>query len=142
MAQELSLIRASSSPAAEPSYGGYGSPARMSQPPTAPLPVAASASAPSAQTAPVKQQAAPEQADSEQTRENIQRALEEIAQRMESTQTNLQFRLDDDSGRVVVSVVDARDGKVLKQIPSEVVLRIARAIDSYLEEMHLVEEVA
>jgi flagellar protein FlaG len=75
-------------------------------------------------------------------REQVERAVEEISQRVEARQANLQFRIDDDAGRLVVSLVDARDGKVLRQFPSEVALRIADAIDDFLEDLRLVEEVA
>ena len=36
------------------------------------------------------------------------------------------FRVDRDLNRVVVSVIDRADGTVLRQIPSEEALRIAR----------------
>ncbi len=37
----------------------------------------------------------------------------------------LDFRIDDDTGRLVVSVIDRSSGDVLRQIPSEEALRIA-----------------
>jgi flagellar protein FlaG len=44
----------------------------------------------------------------------------------------LEFRIDDDSGRVVVSVVDRHSGEVLRQIPNEEALRIAHHIQQQL----------
>ena len=52
-------------------------------------------------------------------------------------QSSRDFRIDEDSGRVVVSVVDRRDGTVLRQMPSEEALRIARNLARY--EPHLIE---
>lgn len=42
--------------------------------------------------------------------------------------SSLQFRIDQDSERLVVSLLD-QDGKVIRQVPSEVVLRIAQRIE-------------
>ncbi len=41
----------------------------------------------------------------------------------------LEFSLDDASGQVVVRVIDAETRKVLRQMPSEEVLAIARELD-------------
>lgn len=76
------------------------------------------------------------------SRESIEHALQELARKMKGSDTDLQFRLDRDSGRMIVSVIDARDGTVLRQLPTEVALRIARGIESLREHLHLVEEVA
>jgi flagellar protein FlaG len=45
---------------------------------------------------------------------------------LKDVQTSLQFRVDDEANRVVVSVVDRGSGDVIYQIPSEVALRIAK----------------
>lgn len=71
----------------------------------------------------------------------LAQAVAELARRFEAqTQTDLQFRLDREAGRLVVSVVDSRDGTVLRQLPSEVVLRIARHLEQF--QAHLIEETA
>lgn len=41
----------------------------------------------------------------------------------------LEFRLDSASERVIVSVIDAQSGEVLRQMPSEEALAISRSID-------------
>ncbi|MBE5316346.1 MAG: flagellar protein FlaG [Xanthomonadales bacterium] len=56
-------------------------------------------------------------------KEDLQRQLDEV---MKGVQTSLRFRVDDDSNRVVVSIVDQTSGDVIQQIPSEVSLRIAK----------------
>jgi len=58
-----------------------------------------------------------------QAKEDLQRQLDEV---MKDVQTSLRFRVDDDSNRVVVSIVDQTSGDVIQQIPSEVSLRIAQ----------------
>ena len=67
----------------------------------------------------------------------IEAALEELVARAAESGAQLDFRIDEDSGRVVVSVVDRRDGTVLRQMPSEEALRIARNLARY--EPHLIE---
>jgi flagellar protein FlaG len=47
---------------------------------------------------------------------------------------NLQFQVDDGTGQVVVRVVDAASGDVIRQIPSEELLRLARSVSSICDE--------
>lgn len=54
---------------------------------------------------------------------NIQEAVKQIAS------NNLQFSIDQDSGRTVVRVVDADTGDTIRQIPSEEMLNISKALD-------------
>lgn len=55
--------------------------------------------------------------------------LEKVARQMESflkrVSRSLEFRVDDASGQVVCSVRDAETGDLIRQIPSEEVLRMA-----------------
>lgn len=44
---------------------------------------------------------------------------------------NLKFSTDEDTGKLVVSVVDPNDGKVLRQMPSAEALKVAEAIGRY-----------
>lgn len=57
----------------------------------------------------------------EQTRE----AVETLNRALEAAQRDLRFQVDDDSGRVIVQVVEPASGEVIRQIPSEDVLRMA-----------------
>ena len=54
---------------------------------------------------------------------NIQEAVKQIAS------NNLQFSIDQESGRTVVRVVDADTGDTIRQIPSEEMLNISKALD-------------
>lgn len=58
----------------------------------------------------------------------IEKALEEINSQMQAWSTQLQFDVDQDANRVVVSIVDSQTGDVIRTIPSEAVLRIAKMI--------------
>jgi flagellar protein FlaG len=59
-----------------------------------------------------------------------QKAIEEVALKLQEfvnlIDKKLQFTVDDNSGRRVVTVSDKLSGDVIRQIPSEEVLRLAR----------------
>lgn len=67
----------------------------------------------------------------------LSQALEAIVERARTQGAALDFRIDDESGRLIVSLVDRRDGTVLRQMPSEEALRIARTLAR--ERPHLIE---
>jgi flagellar protein FlaG len=129
MAQDLATVYA-----VTPAHSrvGFGVPAAVahSTEPAAP---------PADPTVPVPQAQRAVAAEPED-RLSLESAVAELARRAEARSTNLQFRIDDEAGRLVVSLVDAEDGKVLRQFPSEVVLRIAQGIDRFLNDVHLIEE--
>ncbi len=47
---------------------------------------------------------------------------------LENVQRNLQFKIDDSTKQVVMSIVDKKTGEVIKQIPSEEVLALAQRL--------------
>src|SRR5690554_3416126 len=67
----------------------------------------------------------PGQADS------AQGAFEEINAAMEAWATGMRFELDEDTQQVVVSIIDTQSGDVLRQIPSEEVLHVAKMIAQF-----------
>ena len=69
--------------------------------------------------------------------DRLAQALDAIVERARTRGAALDFRVDDDSGRLIVSLVDRRDGTVLRQMPSEEALRIAKALAR--ERPHLIE---
>lgn len=73
--------------------------------------------------------AAPAPAAAPASARDLEAATAQIERFVRSSGRSLQFRVDDDSGRVVVSVRDADTGELIRQIPSEAALRIARALD-------------
>jgi flagellar protein FlaG len=67
-------------------------------------------------------QAAPQEAASlEQTLQGAQEAAEAAG-------ANLQFTIDKDSGKTIVKVVDSETSEVIRQIPSEELLALARSM--------------
>lgn len=56
-------------------------------------------------------------------------ALKDINKALENAASNLEFTVDDESHRTIVKVVDRQTGDVIRQMPSEEALQIARALD-------------
>jgi len=63
------------------------------------------------------------------TREEVREAVKEIQRSVANNTTNLQFSVDEDTGRTIVSVIDTETRQVVRQIPSEEVMRMSRALD-------------
>lgn len=57
--------------------------------------------------------------------EQVRDASDAITQALERAALNLRFEVDESSGRTVVQVVETSSGEVLRQMPSEAVLRVA-----------------
>lgn len=57
--------------------------------------------------------------------EQVGAAVETLNRALEAAQRDLRFQLDDESGRVIVQVVEPASGEVIRQMPSEEVLRMA-----------------
>ncbi len=57
-------------------------------------------------------------------------ALDEINSQLRAWSTELQFEMDPELQKIVVSVRDAESGEVLRTIPSDAVIRIAKMIVS------------
>lgn len=58
----------------------------------------------------------------------IERALQELNGSMEAWATGMRFNIDQDAQRVVVSIVDNATGEVLRTVPSDAVIKVAKMI--------------
>jgi flagellar protein FlaG len=67
--------------------------------------------------------------------EATQVVAERIRQYLRESGRELDFRVDADTKRTVVTVRDQTTGEVIRQIPSEEILRIARSLPTPLEHM-------
>ncbi len=63
------------------------------------------------------------------TPQQIQAAAKALAQAVEPLVNNLEFSVDAETGKTVVTVVSAGTKEVIRQIPSEEMLAIAHALD-------------
>ncbi len=57
---------------------------------------------------------------------NLQEAVRNLNDYVQNVRRNLQFDLDDESGHTIVRVLDADTDEVIRQMPSEEVLALAR----------------
>lgn len=55
--------------------------------------------------------------------------VERFRSQVQSIQRDLNFSVDDSTGDVVVQVIDGDSGKVVRQIPSEEILRLTERLD-------------
>lgn len=61
--------------------------------------------------------------------EDIRQATEYVAQTIQSLARSLNFSVDEDTGKTVVKVVDTDTGELVRQIPAEEILAIAKMLD-------------
>jgi flagellar protein FlaG len=61
---------------------------------------------------------------------NLEQALQDLNGYVQNVQRNLQFDVDDTSGHTIIRVVDSKTDEVIRQIPSEEVLALARHLKS------------
>ncbi|MDR3323137.1 MAG: flagellar protein FlaG [Zoogloeaceae bacterium] len=60
--------------------------------------------------------------------QNLQKSVQELNEFIKPYATSLQFSIDDDLGRVVIKITDQDTQEVIKQIPSEEALELAKAL--------------
>ena len=61
--------------------------------------------------------------------DQVQQAMEAVQRVVTPVARNLQFSIDRDTGKTIVKVVDATTNEIIRQIPGEEVVAIARALD-------------
>lgn len=72
---------------------------------------------------------APIRYDPEQQRQNLQEAIDRLNDQAERGQRNLHFSMAEDVNRFVITVKNKQSGEVVRQIPDEVVLKVAQSIE-------------
>ncbi len=58
----------------------------------------------------------------------LDKTLEQLNESMRAWSTGMRFDVDEDAQRVVVSIVDSATGEVLRTVPSDAVIRVAKMI--------------
>lgn len=64
--------------------------------------------------------------ESPKSQEEVSQAVVELNDYIQSVNRGLEFSVDEDSGRSIIKVVDSETGDVIRQMPSEEILHIAR----------------
>lgn len=67
---------------------------------------------------------------------SLDQAVRDLNAYVQNVQRSLQFDLDDESGHTVVRVLDAETDEVIRQMPSEEVLALARHLKGMSEGQH------
>ena len=70
-----------------------------------------------------KQQAEP-------SKEAVESAVEEISNYVQSVSRDLQFSIDEDLGKTIVTVLNDTTQEVIRQIPSEELVELAKRLDN------------
>jgi len=65
---------------------------------------------------------------------DLSSAVAQVNEHVQSLQRDLVFSVDEESGRDVVTIVDTESEEVIKQIPSEEMLELARQLNERLDE--------
>ena len=68
------------------------------------------------------------------SREALDKVVSELKAYVQNSQRNLDFHVDDRTGRVVVQVVDATNDSVIRQIPSEEMIALAHRLQDFMEQ--------
>ncbi len=66
----------------------------------------------------------------EANQKRLEDSVSRLAAHVQSIQRDLQFTVDETSGRMVITVLDSNTDEVIRQIPSEEVLALAKNIES------------
>lgn len=74
------------------------------------------------------------EADSENLAQQLDGAVSRINEYVQNIQRTLEFTVDAESGRDVVKILDKQTEEVIRQVPTEEVLAIARNIAEYTED--------
>ncbi len=71
--------------------------------------------------------------DFEVTQEALEEAVSHLKEYIQSQQRDMDFSVDDKTGRFVVRVIDSQTKELIRQIPSEEILAISRHLADSLE---------
>ena len=77
------------------------------------------------------------QAGQQPSPDQLKIVTDSINKVLKQTNNNLEFRVDADTKKTVVKLVDSESGDVIRQFPSEEMLQIARSIDQIQQGMLL-----
>ncbi|GGY39467.1 hypothetical protein GCM10011297_10840 [Bacterioplanes sanyensis] len=63
------------------------------------------------------------------SKEQVQDAVSRINEYVQQSERTLDFQLDEDSGKTIIRVYDSQSSELIRQIPSELALELARKLN-------------
>jgi len=69
----------------------------------------------------------------EVSEEKVREVVEQLNSHAQAVNRDLHFSVDDDSGRTVIKVINSETAELVRQIPSEEVLRLSKTIQETIE---------
>lgn len=76
--------------------------------------------------APVAQSTVPQASD-----EQVKRITDELQRRVKAVASELEFTVDQSTGRLIVKITDSRTKEVIMQIPSDQMLQLGKDLDRF-----------
>lgn len=70
----------------------------------------------------------PDDAEQEATPVQVETAVKQVNAALEIRSIGIQFEIDKDTDKVIVKVIDRNSGEVIRQVPNEEVVRIAKVM--------------
>ena len=67
------------------------------------------------------------------SKESLDNAVKQLNTYVQSINRNLEFNIDNDSGQTVVKVIDSETDELIRQIPNEEALNIAKQLNEELD---------
>ena len=74
----------------------------------------------------LKEEQKAEASEAVKSKESVSEAVASLNEYAQTVQRDLQFKLDDSSGKTVITVLDRETDTVVRQIPDDVALRLAQ----------------
>lgn len=72
-------------------------------------------------------------AENAASQEEINKAVSDVSKYIQGMNRQLNFSVEKDLGRTIIKIIDPSTEQVIKQIPSEEMINIAKEISGYLE---------
>ena len=70
----------------------------------------------------------PGKTENETPQENIDQAVQKMNDQVQLVKRQLEFKIDEDSGRTVITVLDSETQEIIRQIPGDEALHVARKL--------------
>ncbi len=69
--------------------------------------------------------------DDQKKRDDLKQAVNDVNELFQASSRSLEFNIDEDSQQMVIQIKDSETKEVIRQIPSEEVLKLAKHLDDF-----------